>query len=201
MTTDDQSRSPSEDLVRRARESIQEEPPVQPEPPLMGAGSDSPPVHQEPASRVHDEPPPAPPARFAADAISRPDAPIDYRRGLVFAIAAALAGTIVWALILAYAEIQAWVIGIGIGYLVGLAAIRGAGKMSNQLRVAAIVLTVAAVVAGELLGTALLFNKELGFFDMPFAVEVYFDNIGGDFAFALGAAAFGVWAALSATRN
>jgi len=201
MTDDQNSRSPSEDLVRRAQESIREEPTIPPLAEGSVGGSGAVPEAVPEAPRLRYQPQSAPSVRYEPDSVPRPDAPVDYRRGLVFAVAAAVAGAVVWALILAYAEIQAWLIGIGIGYLIGIAAIRGAGKVTNQLRVAVIALTIGAVIVGELLGTALLINKELGFFDFPFAVELYFDNLGGDFAFALGAAAVGCWAALSATRK
>jgi hypothetical protein len=203
VTTDD-DRSSSEDLLRQAKESVREPLPPTPEPvESMGdmAEMAADPPAGVPTPRPTVRPSSPVPGRSQTAEIGLPDAPADHRRGLLFAVAAAAAGAAVWAFILAYAEIQSWLLGIGIGYLIGLAAIRGAGQLTNQLRVTVIVLTFAAVIVGELLGTALLINKEFEFFDFPLAVELYFDNLGSDFAFALGSAAIGSWAALSAAKK
>lgn len=205
MTTDDRRGSPSEDLVRKAQESLREDPPEIPAPPeppeLSGemARTEEPAAVPEPRQR--HEPASATRPQDRPPEVARPDAPIDYRRGLVFAVLAAAVGAVAWALILAYAEIQSWLLGIGIGYLIGLAAIRGAGKVNRQLLVVAVVLTFLAVIVGEVLGTAMLINKDFGIFDVDLARRLYFDNLGGDFAFALGSAAAGALAVFFATRE
>jgi hypothetical protein len=83
-----------------------------------------------------------------------------------------------------------------------MAAIRGIGEASNQLRVAAIALTIGGVILAELLGVALLINKALGAVRPSLAVELYSDSPRrGMSKLALGAAAVGSWAALSLTRE
>lgn len=132
------------------------------------------------------------------------DGPVDQRRGLMLAIGAALIGSVAWAVLLAYLEIQSWLLGLGIGWLIGIAALRGAGRLTTNLKFAVAALAMASVLFGEVLGVALLFNKDYGFFDLPLAAEVYFENLDqfmSDFLFALGGGALGAWTAINTDKK
>jgi len=133
-----------------------------------------------------------------------PSGPADVRRGVMFAVGVAIAGAVVWAMLLAYAEIQSWLLAIGIGWLVGQAAVRGAERMTDSLRVAVVLLTLGAVVVGQLLGFTLQLNREVGILDFAFAMELYFDNLdtfGGDLLFALGGGGMGAWVAATQSNK
>jgi hypothetical protein len=144
--------------------------------------------------------PPDDAMRPAASPEAVVEGPVDERRGMLFAVGAALAGSFAWALLLAYAEIQSWLLALGIGWLIGTAALRGAGAFTSNLKVTVGALAVASVLFGEILGVALLFNKDFGFFDLAFAAEIYFENLDsmmGDFLFAVGGGALGAWTAIN----
>ena len=133
-----------------------------------------------------------------------PSGPADVRRGVMFAGGVAIAGAVGWALLLAYAEIQSWLLAIGIGWLVGQAAVRGAERMTDSLRVAVVLLTLGAVVVGQLLGFTLQLNREVGILDFAFAMELYFgnlDTVGGDLLFALGGGGMGAWVAATQSNK
>jgi len=133
-----------------------------------------------------------------------PSGPADVRRGVMFAVGVAITGAVVWAMLLAYAEIQSWLLAIGIGWLVGQAAVRGAERMTDSLRVAVVLLTLGAVVVGQLLGFTLQLNREAGILDFAFAMELYFDNLdafGGDLLFALGGGGMGAWVAATQSNK
>lgn len=122
----------------------------------------------------------------------------------MFAVGVAIAGAVVWALLLAYAEVQLWLLAIGIGWLVGQAAVRGAERMTDSLRVVVVLLTLGAVVVGQLLGFTLQLNREAGILDFAFAMELYFDNLdtfGGDLLFALGGGGMGAWVAATQSNK
>lgn len=201
----------SEDLIREARESLSSSgEPQQTETrsavttPIADIADELPPdpfstigVSDDIDTARRPQPPPAPQSQ-SPDPTPPPAG--DPRRGLVLAIGAAGVGALAWALLLAYAEIQSWLLGIGIGWLVGTAALRGAGTLDTRLKVVVGLLPIAAVLLGEVLGVALLWNKEYGFFDLPLAAEFYFDHLGqfgGDSLFALGGGALGAWTAVT----
>jgi hypothetical protein len=133
-----------------------------------------------------------------------PSGPADVQRGVIFAVGVAIAGAVAWALLLAYAGLQSWLVAIGIGWLVGQAAVRGAERMTDSLRTAVVLLTLGAVVVGQLLGFTLELNKETGILDFAFAMELYFDNLdtfGGDLLFALGGGGIGAWVAATQSNK
>jgi hypothetical protein len=185
-------RSPSEEMIRKARESAGQ--PVPATPPE--APDPAPPPPPDPFEAATQPPMSAPRARPPA-----PDVPADHRTGFLLGLAAAAVGAAVWGFVLAKAELQSWLLGIGIGYLVAFAVVRGAGRVTSNVKVMVVVLTVVGVFAGEVLGWALQIQDLFGRFDLKKAFELYFDNLNGDSAFALGAAVVGSFVALSVVNK
>ena len=71
---------------------------------------------------------------------------------ILLGIAAAVAGALIWYAIVALTNYQLGIAAVGVGYLVGLAVLFGAGKKRGPtLQVIAVVITLIAMVAGEYL--------------------------------------------------
>jgi hypothetical protein len=198
-----------EDLVQQTREPPEGEPDM-PEPELGGDHIEfESPMEVEDVASPRDRargPRLGPPGEYLPP--ERPQSVLDevpdFRRGLFLAVAAAVVGALAWALLLAYADIKSWLLGIAIGWLVGTAAIRGAGRFDDRLKVTVALLTLGAVVVGEFLGVALALNKEFGFFDLPLAIEFYMNNLdefGGEAFFSLVGGALGAWTAVSQSQR
>lgn len=95
-------------------------------------------------------------------------------------------------------NMQAWIIAIGAGWLVGFLALKGAGKATIPLKIMIFVMAVGAVVLGEILSWAFYVTKEGGPFAPIEAARTYFDNLGrniGDFIFALAGGLIGAFIA------
>jgi hypothetical protein len=89
--------------------------------------------------------------------------------GILFGAGAALAGALVWGGV-AYTINYIFAYGaIGIGWLVGLAIFKGAGKITWPGRIAAALLTLASIMLGDIFFYSLLMAKE---FQVPLSMEV-----------------------------
>jgi len=111
-------------------------------------------------------------------------------------VVAALAAAIVWGLIGAYWEFQSWLVAIGAGLLIGRAVAYGAVTVNRAIQGIIVVLTLGAILLGEILGMAFGLNIEFGQFDIPFAYTLYTDNLDvvrGQLLFALGGGLFGAF--------
>jgi len=126
------------------------------------------------------------------------------QRGLVFALVVALACSLAWGLV-AYAINRIFLWGaLGIGFAVGWAFLKGAGKVDNLGRVVVALLTVASVLFGDAIFFTLSIMKET---QSPFSLELLrlvLANLweieresGGGWAsilFAVGGAAYALYA-------
>ena len=93
----------------------------------------------------------------------------NFLRGVVFAVAVALACSLAWGLV-AYAINRIFLWGaLGIGFAVGWAFLKGAGKVDNLGRVLVALLTVASVLLGDVIFFALSIMKET---QSPFSFEL-----------------------------
>jgi hypothetical protein len=94
---------------------------------------------------------------------------MNFMRGFVFALAVALACSLAWGLV-AYAvnRIFLWA-AIGIGFAVGWAFIKGAGKIDTMGRILVALLTVASVLFGDVIFFTLSVMKET---QSPFSFEL-----------------------------
>lgn len=121
-------------------------------------------------------------------------------RGLVLALLAALACGLAWGAVAFYLErIFLWG-AIGIGYLVGWAYFKGAGKIETLGQVAISLLTVGSVVFGDIFFIALVAQKLVGeplsFELMEAAALAYSENLGDHFMsllFGLGGAVYAMY--------
>jgi hypothetical protein len=77
--------------------------------------------------------------------------PVNYHQGIIFAVVAALIGSVVWAGLAFYLKRIFAILAIGIGWFVGWAMIKGAGKTSKTVQAVSSVLTVLSVIFGEIL--------------------------------------------------
>jgi hypothetical protein len=125
-------------------------------------------------------------------------------RGLVAGAVGALITAIVWAVIWLIG-FQAWFIAIGGGLLIAFLAVRAAGRVTVALQAGIFVLTVLAVLFGEILGVALYISREFGVFDLIGSIEIYLvDVVGeapGDVLFALGGGLVGAWFGIRSARK
>lgn len=128
--------------------------------------------------------------------------PIHRAAGLAGAALAAILGAVVWGLIGAYANLQAWIVAIGIGWAVAWAAVKLAKRPDKAIRAAVFVFTVLSVILGQILTLAFLVQKEHGVFpDLLQVTQVYFGLLSegdllGDFLFAAGGGVVGAWYAI-----
>ena len=109
-------------------------------------------------------------------------------------IAGALAIAVAWGLLGAYADRSSWVVGIAGGMGIGWLMVKGAGKTNRGIQVTIVVLSIAAVVVGEVFAAVFVINKEFGVFDVGLAFDLYFanlDELGGQMFFAVAGGAIG----------
>ncbi|MER5598204.1 hypothetical protein [Streptomyces sp. NPDC002265] len=104
-----------------------------------------------------------------------PVAPVrdNFVLGLAAAVGAGLVSAILYGIVVGLTEHEIGYAAVGVGFLVGIAAGRAGGR-SQSLPVAGVIVSVAAVYLGQLIGTAMLGAKELG---VGFN-EVFFGHFG-----------------------
>jgi hypothetical protein len=83
----------------------------------------------------------------AAPALAIPPAPVNLAQGLLFALGAAVACSIAYAAIVIVSKYELALVSIAVGYLIGTAAVKGAGNGSRMLQIAATVLTYISICA------------------------------------------------------
>ncbi|MFD9460868.1 hypothetical protein [Streptomyces sp. NPDC060027] len=139
--------------------------------PYAGAPADQPPVPQQgfPQQGVpQGAPQPGfPVAPVAPAAPARGNAAL----GLAAAVAAGLVSAILYGLIIGLTKHEIGYAAVGVGFLVGIAAGRVGGR-SQTLPVASVIVSVAAIYLGQLVGEAMIGAKEYG---VGFS-EVFFDH-------------------------
>jgi hypothetical protein len=93
----------------------------------------------------------------------------NYVNGLALGLLAALAGSIAWGFVTYWLErIFVWA-AIGIGFLIGFAFNKGAGKIENVGRIIVAMLTVLSVLFGDAIFFTLVLMKE---WNLPFSMEL-----------------------------
>ncbi|MDX1468017.1 MAG: hypothetical protein R3258_01640 [Acidimicrobiia bacterium] len=119
-----------------------------------------------------------------------------YLRGILFGLIGALVSAAVWAAIGFYLDWSGWIIAIGAGLLIGFFTVLGAGKPTRGVQVIIAVMTIVAVVLGDLSVVALVVQEDTGVFDLAISADVYSAVLREDLGFAfftLGAALVGAW--------
>ena len=124
--------------------------------------------------------------------------------GLLAGAGGALVLALVWAALLAYAGYQLWLVAIGGGLLVAWLAVYVGRRVVLPLQVGIFVLTLLGVLLGEVLGLALMIQREFGFFSLAVAIEEYaayveFDP--GGALFALGGGLIGAYFGIRKARK
>ena len=127
-------------------------------------------------------------------------------RALWAGAAVAVAGAVGWGLLGAYADIQIWIVAIGIGIAVGWVITRLVDRPNMSLQVAAVLFTLAAVVLGQILIIAFILNKDAGIFDLPLSFRLYREGISSgdltqDLLFGLGGGAIGAFYSIQMLRS
>ena len=120
----------------------------------------------------------------------------NYGRGLALGLLGMLISAAVWAAIAFYFDWSGWIIAIGAGVLIGFLTILGAGKPTRGVQLMIGVLTIAAVILGDLSVVALIVQEDTGVFDFAAATDLYSVVLREDTGFAfftLGAALVGAW--------
>lgn len=127
-------------------------------------------------------------------------------RALWAGVIVAVLGGVAWGLLIAYAELQSWLLAIAIGAAIGWIASRFVEKPTMAIQVAVVVLTLGSVFLGQILGMAFAMLKEFDNFDLPLATDLYFDllrfdDVRNDLLFALGGGAIGAFYAVRMIRT
>ncbi|MET9893988.1 hypothetical protein ABZZ47_27985 [Streptomyces sp. NPDC006465] len=134
--------------------------------PYAGAPTDQPPVPQQGVPQGAPQPG-FPVAPFAPAAPARGNAAL----GLAAAVGAGLVSAILYGVIIGLTKHEIGYAAVGVGFLVGIAAGRVGGR-SQTLPVASVLVSVAAIYLGQLIGEAMIGAKEYG---VGFS-EVFFDH-------------------------
>jgi hypothetical protein len=117
----------------------------------------------------------------------------------------ALAGAVAWGLLGAYADIQIWIVAVFVGFGIGWVMTRLVERVTLSLQVAAVVLTLASVVLGQVLIIAFAMQDNFGNFDLGLSWRLYREavssgDITGDLLFGLAGGAFGAFYAVRMLR-
>jgi hypothetical protein len=124
--------------------------------------------------------------------------PTNYPMGLLFGLAGVIVGSVVWGGIGAFFHLQAWIVAIGAGWLIGYLVLKGAGKTTLAVQSMIFLLTITVVLLGEVLDVTFLIMQEGGPFAPVVAARLYFQNldqVGGNFLFALIGGVIGAYGA------
>ncbi|MET8409207.1 hypothetical protein ABZV34_14145 [Streptomyces sp. NPDC005195] len=97
----------------------------------------------------------------------------NFALGLAAALGAGLVSAVLYGLVIGLTKHEIGYAAVGVGFLVGIAAGRVGGR-SQSLPVAGVVLSVAAIYLGQLIGEAMIIAKQVG---VGFN-EVFFDHLG-----------------------
>lgn len=117
-------------------------------------------------------------------------------RGILFGLGGVVVSALVWGAIAAYMDFQAWIVAIGAGLLIGWLTLLGVGKTTGVVRGLIAVMTIGAVILGEITAVTLILLQEFELFDPKLAAEVYVEVVKedpGNSLFALGGALVGGW--------
>ena len=120
--------------------------------------------------------------------------------GIVAGAVGAVVVAIVWALLLRFANLQWWGIAIGGGALIAFLAVRVGRRIVVPLQVGVVLLAVAGVMLGQILGAALIVQQFTGSLDVGLAIEVVTEDVGGTL-FALAGAVVGAIVGLRAAAK
>ncbi|MET9408786.1 hypothetical protein ABZX90_23915 [Streptomyces sp. NPDC002935] len=134
--------------------------------PYAGEPADQPPVPQQGVPQGAPQPS-FPVAPVAPAAPSRDN----FALGLVAALGAGVVSAVLYGLIIGLTKHEIGYAAVGVGFLVGIAAGRVGGR-SQTLPVVSVIVSVASVYLGQLIGEAMIGAKELG---VGFS-EVFFDH-------------------------
>ena len=134
--------------------------------PYAGTPTDQPPVPQQGVPQGAPQPG-FPVAPFAPAAPARGNAAL----GLAAAVGAGLVSAILYGVIIGLTKHEIGYAAVGVGFLVGIAAGRVGGR-SQTLPVASVLVSVAAIYLGQLIGEAMIIAKQYG---VGFS-EVFFDH-------------------------
>ena len=117
-------------------------------------------------------------------------------RGILFGLGGVVISALVWGAIGAYLDFQAWIVAIGAGLLIGWLTLLGVGKTNRAVQSLIAVMTIAAVILGEITAVTLFLLKELDVFDPKLAVDIYGEiarEDTGSVLFPLAGALIGGW--------
>jgi hypothetical protein len=135
--------------------------------PFAGEPASQPPVQQQGAPEGTPQPGfPVAPLAPAAPARN------NFALGLAAAVGAGLVSAVLYGLVIGLTKHEIGYAAVGVGFLVGIAAGRAGGR-NQTLPVAAVILSVASVYLGQLIGDAMIVAKEYG---VGFN-EVFFEHI------------------------
>lgn len=95
---------------------------------------------------------------------------------LILAAAAALAGAVIWAVLVYTTNYEVGFVAWGIGALVGAAALKSGGR-GPQMGVACAVLALVSILAGKLIATQLFIDKELDEVTTNFTTEAHYTEL------------------------
>jgi hypothetical protein len=140
--------------------------------PYAGAPADQPPVPQQ-AVPPQGAPQGAPQPGFPVAPLA-PAAPArsNFALGLVATLGAGLVSAVLYGLVIGLTKHQIGYAAVGVGFLIGIAAGRAGGR-SQSLPVVSVIVSVASVYLGQLIGTAMIMAKE---FSVGFN-EVFFEHL------------------------
>lgn len=120
----------------------------------------------------------------------------NYGRGFLLGLLGTVVSAAVWAGVGFFLEWSGWIIAIGAGLLIGYLTVLGAGKPTRGVQVIIGVLTIVAVVLGDLSAVALVVQEDTGVFDLAASADLYSIVLREDAGFAfftIGAALVGAW--------
>ena len=117
-------------------------------------------------------------------------------RGILFGLGGVVVSALVWGAIAAYMDFQAWIVAIGAGLLIGWLTLLGVGKTNGVVQGLIAVMTIGAVILGEITAVTLILLQEFDLFDPALAAELYVEIVKedpGSSIFGLGGALVGGW--------